>query len=344
MAVTDIGGVTVGTQGNDHFATSGLLGVGLEGNDRIYSYIASGGHVIEGNTGADNVFFGGSASGSLYGGEGNDLVSGADGQDALYGGEGDDWLDGNWQSETTTESDSLYGGSGRDALYGKGGDDVIYGGEGNESGQIATASPDTYQDNLVDLTVDAGLYGGAGNDYLDGGAGDDWIEGGTGNDEAYGGADVDTIAGDAGDDDLSGGGGDDVLRGGEGKDIVNGGEGDDAISGGLGVDVLRGGGGADQFFFVDTPGTANADAVRDFSRSEGDEIVLGGVFDAIGTALDKKEFVLGGKAKDGNDFVLYQKGKLFYDEDGKGGEGKELVATFDKSVKLAHTDFDILVV
>jgi Ca2+-binding RTX toxin-like protein len=290
------------------------------------------------------VFFAGSASGSLYGGEGNDLVSGADGQDAMYGGEGDDWIDGNWQSETTSESDSLYGGAGRDALFGKGGDDVIYGGAGNESGQIATASPDTFQDNLVDFTTLAGLYGGAGNDYLDGGAGDDWIEGGTGDDEAYGGSGIDTIAGDAGNDMISGGSGNDFLRGGDGNDVISGGEGDDEIAGGTGTDVLRGGDGADQFFFLEAPGTANADAIRDFSRKEGDKLLLlSTVFDAIGTSLSKKEFVKGGKAKDDDDFVLYKNGRLFYDEDGKGGTGKVLIATLDKSVKLSHADFDVLV-
>ena len=342
MAVIQIGGVTVGDQGNNHFAVVGLLAVGLEGNDRIYSAAALGGHVIEGNAGADNIFFGGSASGSLYGGEGNDLVSGADGQDALYGGEGDDWLDGNWQSETTSDDDALYGGGGRDALFGRGGDDVIYGGAGDESGQIFTASPDTFEDNLVDFAPLAGLYGGAGNDYLDGGAGDDWIEGGTGNDEAHGGSGIDTIAGDAGDDLLFGGSGNDVLRGGDGKDVIDGGAGDDAIAGGLGVDILQGGAGADQFYFLEAPGQANADVIRDFSRKEGDKIMLlSSVFDAIGTSLDRKEFVKGGKAKDGNDFILYKKGKLFYDEDGKGGAAKVLIATLDKSVKLSHADFDI---
>ncbi|HET7716681.1 MAG TPA: calcium-binding protein [Bauldia sp.] len=290
MAVTTIGGVTVGDQANNHFAAAGLLAVGLEGHDRIYAATATGGHVLEGNTGADNLFFIGVAAGSLYGGEGNDLLSGGDGQDAMYGGEGDDWLGGNWQSETTTEADSLYGGAGRDALFGNGGDDVIYGGAGDDKGQIATASPDTYQDNLVDFTIDAGLYGGDGNDYLDGGAGEDAIEGGRGN------------------------------------------------------DVMSGGTGADEFLFNTALGNNNVDRIADFSHEDGDTIVLASaIFGEIGPSLAKKEFVLGKKAKDANDYILVdmKKGTIAYDADGKGGEKAVVFATIEKGMTLAHTDFDI---
>ena len=328
MAVTQIGGVTVGDEGNNQFVPTGtgLFAVGLDGHDRIHSAIAGGGHILEGNNGADNIFFAGSASGSLYGGEGNDLVSGADGQDAMYGGEGDDWLDGNWQSETTTEADSLYGGAGRDALHGKGGNDVIYGGAGDDKGQIATASPTTWQDNQVNFTTNAGLYGGDGDDYLDGGAGDDFIDGGSGNDDADGGAGADEMKGFAGADSLEGGGGNDLLYG------------------GLGNDLMSGGAGANQFVFDSALGIANVDRVRDFTRSDGDSLVLSGeVFSEIGPSLDKKEFVIGKKAKDGNDYVVFnqKKGTIAYDADAKGGEKAVVFATVEKGLTLAHTDFDI---
>ncbi len=329
MAIQVIGNYVVGDGLNNTIDTTALPNsgaAGLNGNDRIYSANASIGNTFEGGQGADNIFFIGAASGSLYGGDGNDLVSGGDGQDAMYGGEGDDWLGGNWQSATTTDADSLYGGGGRDALFGDGGDDVIYGGAGDDKGQIATASPDTVTDNLVDFTVNAGLYGGDGNDYLDGGAGDDFIDGGNGNDQAFGGSGADEIKGFAGNDELHGGGGDDVLFG------------------GLGNDLMSGGGGADKFVFDTALGSTNVDRLRDVSRSEGDEIVLSAtIFDAIGPSLGKKEFVIGNKAKDKNDYVIFnqKKGTIAYDEDGKGGEKAVVFATVEKGLKLAFSDFDI---
>lgn len=328
MAV--IGNYVVGDGTNNQIDTTAFSNsgaAGLNGNDRIFSANASSGNTFDGGQGADNIFFVADASGSLYGGDGNDLVSGGNGQDAMYGGEGDDWLGGNWQSATTTDADHLYGGAGRDALFGDGGDDVIYGGDGDDKGQIATASPTTWQDNLVNFTTNAGLYGGDGNDYLDGGAGDDYIDGGNGNDVAYGGSGADEIKGLAGNDELHGGGGDDTLHG------------------GLGNDLMSGGAGADRFFFDTALNAAtNVDKIRDFSRSEGDKIALAKtIFDKIGTSLDKKEFVLGKKAKDGNDYILFnkKKGTIAYDADGKGGEKAIVFATVEKGLKLTHTDFDI---
>lgn len=329
MANQTIGNYIVGDEVNNVIDTSALPNfgaAGLSGNDRIFSFNASTGNTFEGGQGADNIFFGGSASGSLYGGDGNDLVSGGDGQDAMYGGEGDDWLGGNWQSATTTDADSLYGGSGRDALFGDGGDDVIYGGAGDDKGQIATASPDTVTDNLVDFTTNAGLYGGDGNDYLDGGAGDDIIDGGNGNDEAHGGSGADEVKGLAGNDTLHGDGGTDTLHG------------------GTGVDAMFGGGGADKFVFDTALGVGNIDMIGDLSRSQGDKIVLSAaVFAEIGPSLEKKEFALGNKAKDKNDYIIanQKKGTIAYDEDGKGGAKAVVFATVEKGLKLAHTDFDI---
>ena len=329
MAVFTVGTYVVGDELNnpiDGTAIANLGAVGLDGHDRIFTANASAGNSFEGNRGADNIFFAGSASGSLYGGEGNDLVSGADGQDAMYGGEGDDWIDGNWQNNGA-DNDSLYGGAGRDALHGKGGNDLIYGGAGDDKGQIATASPTTWQDNQVNFTTDAGLYGGDGDDYLDGGAGDDFIDGGNGNDDAHGGSGADEIKGFAGADSLEGGGG------------------SDSLFGGLGNDLLSGGAGADKFVFDSAlSATANVDRVRDFSKSDGDSILLSAtIFDEIGASLDKKEFRVGQKAKDGNDYIVFnqKKGTIAYDADGKGGEKAVVFATVEKGMKLAYTDFDI---
>ncbi|HEY9659528.1 MAG TPA: hypothetical protein V6C65_13805, partial [Allocoleopsis sp.] len=53
------------------------------------------------------------------------------------------------------------------------------------------------------------------------------------------------------------------------------------------------------------------------------------------------QFVLGNKAKDGNDRFIYnqKKGTLFYDADGKGGVGQVQLATFDNKPGLRANDF-----
>lgn len=66
------------------------------------------------------------------------------------------------------------------------------------------------------------------------------------------------------------------LRGEVGNDSLDGKAGNDLLDGGAGRDQLTGGSGADRFRFV-TPsafGTAQADRITDFSRSEGDRIEL----------------------------------------------------------------------
>lgn len=297
MAVTIIDSHYVGDGLNNQIDTTAYANasaVGLGGNDRIFSSNSSNNNVLEGNQGADNLFFAsgatGHAGGTLYGGGGNDLLSGSFATDQIYGGEGDDAIVGNWESDTSNDADVLYGGSGRDSLNGGGGNDVIYGGEGNEFGSIQTASPTTVEDNLLNNGSFAGLFGGAGDDHLDGGAGDDLLSGGTGR------------------------------------------------------DTLTGGTGADLFRFESPLGGGNVDRIRDFSHSEGDTILLGReIFSSIGNSLSKKELAIGRKAKDGNDFVIYdeRKGTLAYDEDGKGGHKAVVFATVEKGLKLSHHDFDV---
>lgn len=82
---------------------------------------------------------------------------------------------------------------------------------------------------VVGTTIDAELYGGAGNDVLVGGGG---------NDRLYGEAGQDALFGLAGNDLLDGGDGDDVQFGGVGDDVLIGGQGTDWLFGGSGDDEL----------------------------------------------------------------------------------------------------------
>jgi VCBS repeat-containing protein len=110
----------------------------------------------------------------------------------------------------------------------------------------ALAADDYVQ--LVGLTVDTLVNGGAGNDRIDGGC--VWVahldlRGDAGNDQLYGGAAADHLDGGSGDDQLYGGAGNDVLIGGVGNDLVKGETGDDTIVLGSGWDTLDGGPGND---------------------------------------------------------------------------------------------------
>lgn len=106
------------------------------------------------------------------------------------------------------------------------------------------------------------LLGTTGDDYILGLSGHDHIEGGSGRDL------------------LSGGAGDDVIRGDGGADRLWGGE---------GIDRLFGGRGADQFNFRDIseslPGAR--DVIMDFSRAEGDRMMLRAIDASVSQAGDQ---------------------------------------------------------
>lgn len=110
-----------------------------------------------------------------------------------------------------------------------------------------------------------------GNDVVTGAALADVLEGFGGVDNIDGGAGADFINGNQGADSLVGGDGADVVRGGKDDDIVLGGAGADFISGDRGADTLTGGTGADTFH---TFAGAGLDRVTDFSRAEGDRVLV----------------------------------------------------------------------
>ncbi|TVQ44678.1 MAG: calcium-binding protein [Gloeocapsa sp. DLM2.Bin57] len=114
-----------------------------------------------------------------------------------------------------------------------------------------------------------------GNDIIYGLSGDDTIYGGSGslvfseNNTLY-------SRSLSGNDMLFGGDGNDVLYGEAGNDVLYGENGDDYLNGGIGYDTLIGGPGADRFVFGTGRGFSDlgVDIIHDFSRLEGDKIVL----------------------------------------------------------------------
>lgn len=137
-------------------------------------------------------------------------------------------------------------------------------------------------DRMRGSDIDEAIHGGEGNDYVISYGGNDWLYGGDGVDTLKGCEGDDFLDGGAGDDYLAGGLGADRLKGGAGDDGLFGREGDDILQGGLGSDKLKGGDGADTFVF-DISEIDAVDFILDFSRKEGDRILITGLSDDAGT-------------------------------------------------------------
>jgi Ca2+-binding RTX toxin-like protein len=279
-----------GTAKNDiqPFYYSHLYGGG--GNDEL-SIFAEGPGVVHGDAGNDIVYvnpYAPGASGTVRGGDDNDLAMGAALDDELYGDAGDDWANGGGGD------DIVYGGQGRDRAEGDYGDDVIRGGAGDDSGEIIVpiSSNDEGPPNYG--SVEAGLFGGAGNDE---------------------------VFGEKGNDSLDGGDGDDLLVGGKGADWLTGGPGADTFrfdlkdskpvardtildfAGGdmidlSGIDARKGKGGDQSFHFIGD----NA-----FGGKAGELKYAGGKLQADVDGDGRADFTLvvaGAPALDKGDFVL----------------------------------------
>ncbi|MET0529505.1 MAG: cadherin domain-containing protein, partial [Microvirga sp.] len=168
------------------------------------------------------------------------------------------------------------------------------------------------------------------NDKLNGGALDDILNGKKGNDTVKGLAGDDKLYGDVGDDKVYGGLGLDTLSGGKGNDKLYGEAGNDVLYGDEGNDQLTGGLGSDTFVFTKKANKeTNFDQIKDFRSGEDKIFLENSIFKKLGAAgtfdapakLDASMFSAG-KAKDKKDFLVYKKGILFYDTNGKtaGGE------------------------
>ena len=155
-----------------------------------------------------------------------------------------------------------------------------------------------------------------------------------------------------GDDVLSGELGNDTLQGGSGNDTLDGDAGNDVLYGGAGKDVLKGGSGKDIFVF-DKPlnKKTNLDRITDFSVKDDTIWLDNAVFKKLGKGsltkkgkLDKEFFVTDTKARESDDYLIYNKktGVLSYDADGSGSKKAIEIATLPKNLKLTSADFLIV--
>jgi Ca2+-binding RTX toxin-like protein len=254
---------------------------------------------------------------------------------------------GSSRSETLTGKDNIddiiKGQGGNDTIKGRGGNDKLHGGTGNDK---------VYGDSGDDR-----VNGDSGNDYVNAGSGNDWASGGAGNDRVYGSFGDDRVYGSSGHDTVDGGAGNDWVYGDTGNDRVYGGSGNDVVHGGAGNDRLYGGAGTDAFVFNTKLGTAatdrnvNFDTIVDFKVRDDSVFLDNAIFKKLGggtlanpSPLDAEFFVTGTKAKERDDYLIYNKktGVLSYDADGSGSKQAVEFAQLSKNLALTHKDFFVI--
>jgi VCBS repeat-containing protein len=144
----------------------------------------------------------------------------------------------------------------------------------------------------------------------------------------------------------------DILTGGAGKDVFKGGAGDDKLAGGAGNDTLWGEKGKDVFVFDTTLGTSstdrkvNFDTIKDFSVRDDSIQLDNAIFKKVGKVgkLNKNYFTIGDKAKDKNDYIVYNSktGVLSYDADGSGKGKAAEFAQLSRNLKMTEKDFFVV--
>ncbi len=143
-----------------------------------------------------------------------------------------------------------------------------------------------------------------------------------------------------------------VLRGSAGANVLLGGTGNDTLYGGLGKDVLTGGAGQDVFVFDTRPNSrTNLDTITDFNATD-DSIQLDNKYlKKLGSGSAAKPaklkaafFKVADKAKDANDYLVYNKktGVLYYDEDGSGAKAAVAIAKLATKPTLTKADFFVI--
>jgi trimeric autotransporter adhesin len=330
-----VGGLLVGTAGNDTLT-------GTAGNDTL---------------------LGGAGNDTLIGLAGDDVLNGGTGIDTMVGGIGNDTYFVDNALDVVTENV----GEGTDTVFASVSYTLATGtalvpGPEVEILRANSATGITLTGNEFSHTI----IGGAGNDTLNGGAGNDTLSGGAGNDILSGGAGNDVLNGGIGADTMVGGTGNDTyivdnaldvvtenvgegidtvfasvnytlaagtevenlransaagltltgnefshsIVGGAGNDTLIGGVGNDTLNGGAGADTMAGGAGNDTYF-VDNAldvvteavggGTDTVFASVNYTLAAGTEVEALRVNSATGLTLIGNEFshlIVGGAGND----------------------------------------------
>ncbi|NBJ09983.1 calcium-binding protein [Microvirga arsenatis] len=137
------------------------------------------------------------------------------------------------------------------------------------------------------------------------------------------------------------------------NDQLKGAAGDDRLEGAEGKDTLTGDAGKDVFVFKSMLNArTNKDKITDFNVRDDSIWLDSAVFTKLGRSgsedkpaqLKKAYFTIGDKAKDRNDYLIYDKAKgvLLYDADGSGQGKAVAIATLSKNLKMTNADFFVI--
>jgi Ca2+-binding RTX toxin-like protein len=204
----------------------------------------------------------------------------------------------------------LIGNAGANVLNGAGGADTLEGGLGNDTYVI-----DHIGDVVTEL-VNAGSDLVQSSVHVSGLLADDstasWIGDAVENITLTGAAAINA----------TGNALNNLITGNTGANILRGGDGNDQLNGGLGRDSLFGDLGADIFIFNTALGTNNIDTITNMSVVDDLIYLENAIFRSLSAVgvLNANNFVIGTRALDNNDFVIYNSsnGALLYDSDGSG--------------------------
>jgi Ca2+-binding RTX toxin-like protein len=337
-------------------------------------HIAAGDDHIIGNENFDMIFggpgndltWGFTGHDTIYAGSGNDTITGDAGDDLIWAGAGNDVIDGGY--DPLGLDNDIIGIEGHRAAF-----DVWSNPDGSVTiadnraawatqGTFIVRNVETFWFQDGDFTLAKMLAwtppwvipetpvvtplppsgptpvfrtGTSKSETLKGAAGNDVLKGQSGNDKLYGYS------------------GNDRLSGGTGNDLISGGSGSDVIWGNAGKDTMSGGSGNDVFAFDTKPSAGTADKISDFSVPHDAIWLENKVFTKLGKAgseaapaqLKKSFFTIGSKAKDENDFIVYDKtkGVLYYDADGSGSKYQQVeIATLSKKLAMTYKDFLVI--
>ena len=329
---------------NGNYSTTGVSLTGTSGNDTLTG--GAGNDILDGKAGIDTMI-GGTGNDTYYVDNTKDVVTelASQGIDTVISSVTYTLTD--YVENLTLTGKSNINGTGNDL------DNIIIGNSGANT-----------------------LTGNAGNDTLDGKAGADRLIGGTGDDIYY--VDnvkdvvieeenegIDTVYSSvtytltdhvenlilSGTKAINGTGNalDNLIIGNTGNNILKGGEGNDTLYGGLGNDTLYGGAGSDKFVFNTTLNASkNKDTIKDFNVLDDTIELENAIFEKLTATglLNFDNFVstTDGKAKDSNDYIVYNKnnGQLFYDADGSGKGAAILFAVVENKANLTNADFTVI--
>ncbi len=141
------------------------------------------------------------------------------------------------------------------------------------------------------------------------------------------------------------------LSGIGGNDTLSGGAGNDRLEGRFHNDRLTGGSGRDYFLFLDTPTMEGVDHITDFVRGTDELLFENATFTALGgsgaLASGDGRFRSGSgitTGQDSSDRLIYNTttDSLYYDPDGSGSLGSQLIATFAGNPTLSASDITII--